>query len=46
MDQEAEIKTADSKFQLSLFETEKLKTGLTAKEEILGRRKDAADTTC
>ena len=33
MDQEAEIKTADSKLQLSLFETEKSKTSLTAKKE-------------
>ena len=33
MDQEAEIKTADSKLQLSLSETEKLKTSLTAKKK-------------
>ena len=32
-DQEAEIKTADSKLQLSLSETEKLKTSLTAKKK-------------
>ena len=32
-DQEAEIKTADSKLQLSLSETEKLKTNLTAKKK-------------
>ena len=32
-DQEAEIKTADSKLQLSLSEIEKLKTSLTAKKK-------------
>ena len=32
-DQEAEIKSADSKLQLSLSETEKLKTSLTAKKK-------------
>ena len=32
-DQEVEIKTADSKLQLSLSETEKLKTSLTAKKK-------------
>ena len=32
-DQEAEIKTADSKLQLSLSETEKLKTSLTTKKK-------------
>ena len=32
-DQEAEIKTADSKLQLSLSKTEKLKTSLTAKKK-------------
>ena len=32
-DQEAEIKTANSKLQLSLSETEKLKTSLTAKKK-------------
>ena len=33
VDQEAEIKSADSKLQLSLFETEKWKTSLTAKKK-------------
>ena len=32
-DQEAEIKSVDSKLQLSLAETEKLKTNLTAKKK-------------
>lgn len=32
-DQEAEIKSADSKLQLSLAETEKLKTSLSAKKK-------------
>ena len=32
-DQEAEIKSADSKLQSSLVETEKLKTSLTAKKK-------------
>ena len=32
-DQEAEIKTADSKLQISLFETKKLKSSLTAKKK-------------
>ena len=32
-DQEAEIKSADSKLQLSLAETEKMKTSLTAKKK-------------
>ena len=32
-DQEAEIKTANSKLQLSLSKTEKLKTSLTAKKK-------------
>ena len=33
MDQEAEIKSADSKLQLSLAKTEKLKTSLTTKKK-------------
>ena len=38
-DQEAEIKTADSKLQLSLSETEKLKTSLTAKKKSWAKEK-------
>ena len=39
MDQEAEIKSADSKLQLSLAETEKLKTSLTAKKKSWAKEK-------
>ena len=38
-DQEAEIKSADSKLQLSLFETEKLKTSLIAKKKTWTKEK-------
>ena len=50
MDQEAEIKSADSKLQLSLAETEKLKTSLTTKKKswleekiLLTRRAEKAE---
>lgn len=39
MDQEAEIKSADSKLQLSLSETEKLKTSFTAKKKTWAEEK-------
>ena len=38
-DQEAEIKAADSKLQLSLGETEKLKNSLTAKKKAWAKEK-------
>ena len=38
-DQEAEIKSADSKLQLSLTETETLRTSLTAKKKIWAEEK-------
>ena len=51
-DQEAEIKSVDSKLQLSLAETEKLKTSLTAKKKswseekmLLTQRAEKAEAT-
>ena len=38
-DQETEIKSANSKLQLSLAETEKLKTNLTAKKKAWAKEK-------